>query len=51
MNEQMIFNQISQLSFQNMMKGMDNETAVKEAEKTVKLMIQTSKKISEEASK
>lgn len=51
MNEQMIFQQISQLTFQNMMKGMDNEAALKEAEKTVKAIVATSKKIAEEASK
>jgi hypothetical protein len=49
LNEQMIFQQVSQLSFQGIMMGKDPKTALDEAEAVVKDIIERTKKLSAQA--
>jgi hypothetical protein len=45
MNEQTIFQNVSMLVFNAMQRGVDRETAMKDAEETMRQMIQLSKKL------
>lgn len=50
MNEQMIFQQISQLAFQSLMQGKSEKEALDSAESTVAEIIRRAKKLSADAS-
>lgn len=49
MNEQTIFQNISMMVFNAMNRGVDKETAMKEAEETMKALIQKTKEIAASA--
>jgi pyridoxal/pyridoxine/pyridoxamine kinase len=51
MNEQMIFQQISQLAFQGLMQGKSEKEALDSAEATVNEIIERTKKLSQKMDK
>lgn len=49
MNDQMIFQNLSMMAFNAMNRGVDRDTALKEAEETMRLLIKKSHDLAKEA--